>query len=400
MGALKDHLTTIPKKSTKRNYQAALFDYCDILFGKQRAGNKATLEEVDRYDILVDRLITGYKQGKREYFLDMQRYYASLHNRITPMAGRNYITCVRTFFLYQRIELTTADWRLLKPRLPKGGARTEEDELDHEVLRSILSHGDARLRALVLVMASSGMRLNETLSLTLSDIKLDTKPAEIWISGEITKTGDSRMVFITEEGKKAVKEWLKERDAYIKLAWARTTGFSRRKIMERSPNGDDRLFPFTNQTACLAWENAVRKTGSLKYDPKTKRATLHLHMLRKFFRSNLGLHAKDVVVESLMGHAGYLGGSYRRLTRDQLRQAYLKAEYALTIMGDTVSSEKIASIARENEELRKKVAEIEKQQEENARVLDVIQALTTMPGFDAAVGRAQAKMKTARQRQS
>jgi integrase len=372
MGALADHLNTIPEISTRRNYQASLFDYCDILFGRQRAATKTTQEERVKYHSLVDSLIDDYTTKKRDYFRDMQKYLASLNGRMTPMSGRNYINCIRTFFLFQRIELSNTDWRLLKPRIPKGGAQTIESEINHEVIRSVISHGDSRIRALVLVMASSGIRLNEALALQLEDINLKADPVELSIRGIGTKTGSSRLVFISSEAKQAILEWLKMRDAYKELAWKRTSGFAKKRIISKNQEGDNRLFPFADQTAFLAWDNAVKKAGYLEYDPVTKRSKLHLHMLRKFFRSNLGLNAPEIVVETLMGHEGYLGGAYRRLTREQLRNAYMKAHHALVIQGDKASIDKIVEIGKENELLKVKIKEIEQRQAEQQAIIGIM----------------------------
>jgi len=362
MGALIDHLADLPTVSTRRNYQASLFDYCDILFGRQRSGMQVTEEEKERYDKIVDSLIEGYQNGERDYFKDMQKYFATLKNRMTPMAGRNYIACIKTFFLYQRIELSTADWQILRKRLPKGGAQTQESEMSHEVIRSILAHADSRLRALVLVMASSGLRLNEALAIDIRDLALDTDPAEIRIPGANTKTGSARTVFITDEAVSAIREWLKVRDEYIRVAWARTAGFVRQKAVKERPDGDRRLFPFTDQTASLAWKNALAKTGMMERDRSTNRYTLHMHMLRKFFRSHAGLNMPDFITERLMGHeGGYLGASYNRVPWESMKEAYRKAVPGLTIMmkEDYEVREEVKTLKSENKKLRERIEVLE-----------------------------------------
>jgi len=47
--------------------------------------------------------------------------------------------------------------KMARNKLPKGNARTVEDEIDAAKLRKILQYLDVKGRALVLVLASSGM---------------------------------------------------------------------------------------------------------------------------------------------------------------------------------------------------------------------------------------------------
>jgi len=65
------------------------------------------------------------------------------------------------------------------------------------------------------MLASSGMRIDEALNITLKDIELDESPVKINISGSITKTGNSRIAFFSHEAKEAIQEWLKERRTYL-----------------------------------------------------------------------------------------------------------------------------------------------------------------------------------------
>ena len=131
-------------------------------------------------------------------------------------------------------------------------------DLDHETLRSILQHMDIKGKALVLTLASSGIRIGEALQLRLEDVNLETDPAEIVIRGEYTKTGEQRFVFISREAKQALKEWLKVRDSYLESAKNRNKGLVKAGIA-REKLIDDRLFPFSDQTVSQLWENALRR---------------------------------------------------------------------------------------------------------------------------------------------
>jgi len=79
------------------------------------------------------------------------------------------------------------------------------------------------------------------------------------------------------------------------------------------------------------WRTAIKNAGLKERDPSTGRFSLHIHQLRKFFRSQLALACPVDIVEMLMGHSGYLTDAYRRFTRKQMAEYYLKGEYLLSV---------------------------------------------------------------------
>lgn len=203
--------------------------------------------------------------------------------------------------------------------------------MDHETLRIILNHADTKARALILTLASSGMRIGEALQLQTDDVFLNQNPVEIRLRGEYTKTGEQRITFITTEAAMALREWLKVRDSYLDAACNRNKGLVKKGIGNKKERDDTRLFPFSDRVVNQLWENILDKAQLHTVDRGTGRKQLHIHMLRKFFRSQLALLCPVDVVEILMGHSGYLTDAYRRYTKKQLAELYLKGESQLTI---------------------------------------------------------------------
>jgi integrase len=207
-----------------------------------------------------------------------------------------------------------------------------EKDMDVETIRTILQHLDIKGRALVLVLASSGMRINEALSVTLDDINLSAKPSCLTVRGETSKTGDTRITFISTEATQAVNEWLKVREDYIRSSANRNNGLVKNgQSTAKTGDDDGRLFPFSDQNASTIWDNALVKAGLLSRDKTTNRKQLHYHQFRKFFISQLSLIVSKEIAEMLAGHNGYLTGAYRRYTKKQLAEEYLKGEHVLTI---------------------------------------------------------------------
>jgi integrase len=249
-----------------------------------------------------------------------------------PLSARQTFTFVKEFFNHYDKELPAKDLKFIRNKLPKGNMRTIEKDLDQDTIRTILQHVDVKGRALILVLASSGMRINEALSLPLDDIDFKTTPTTITIRGENTKNGDNRITFISSEATQAVNEWLKVRSDYIASSAKRNNGLIKSgRGNPKSGEDDGRLFPFSDQNASTLWDNALIKAGLLSRDKTTNRKQLHYHQFRKFFISQLSLIVSKEIAETLAGHNGYLTGAYRRYTKKQLAEEYLKGQHLLTI---------------------------------------------------------------------
>ena len=326
MGNMADFLKNYDSRSTQNGYSAALYTFIDCIYGEQRKGGKVTPDERIVYEKLVDK----YLIDKRDYAADLMKFATSLQSR-PPLSARLTFSYVKEFLASNDIEAKHQDLKRIRNKLPKGGSRTIERDLDIETVRSIIQHMDVKGRALVLVLASSGMRINEVLSLPIEDIDLKSKPAVVQIRGANSKTGDNRITFISSEAVQAVQEWLKVRDAYLKSSQYRNNGFVAAGKANPKHIDDNRLFPFTSQTASQIWDGALKKSGFFSQDTTTNRKQLHYHMFRKFFISQLSLIVSKEIPEMLAGHEGYLTGAYRRYPKKQLAEQYLKGEHVLTI---------------------------------------------------------------------
>ncbi|MDD4484782.1 MAG: site-specific integrase [Methanoregula sp.] len=326
-GKLEVFLGFYQNNSTRIGYSVAVRSFIDSVYGRQRKGYRVSKREKAEYERLVDR----YLNETRDYREDLMRYAVYLQGR-PPLSARKTFSYVKEFLAAHDIELKSMDLKRIRSKLPKGGPRTIERDMDGKTIQSIIHHMDIKGRALVLVLASSGMRIAEALSVTLDDINLDEKPAPVQIHGDTTKTGENRLTFISTEAVQEVKEWLKVRDRYIKTARHRNKGFVRRGMANPRQPDDRRLFPFSHQTASQMWDTALKKSGFFSRDATTGRKQLHYHMLRKFFISQMSLAVSKEIPEVLAGHAGYLTDAYRRYTRSQLREYYLKAEQMVTIL--------------------------------------------------------------------
>jgi integrase len=385
MGKISDYLKHYDNGSTAGGYSSAIYSFIDFIYGKQRKGKRVTADEKEQYEKQVDR----YLKEKRKYPEDMAGFVISLQSR-PPLSAKQTFNSVKEFFNHYDLELPAKDLKFIRNKLPKGSVRTIEKDMDTDTIRTIIQHLDVKGRALVLVLASSGMRINEALTVSLEDIDFKSKPTVITIRGENSKTGNNRITFISEEAKQAVNEWLKVRSEYIRTSAKRNNGLIKSgRGHEKTGEDDGRLFPFSDQNASALWDNALEKAEIFSRDKTTNRKQLHYHQLRKFFISQLSLLISKEVAETLAGHSGYLTVSYRRYTKKQLAEEYLKAQHLLTIQAPKEiqeiesefrsklqgQSDILENIIRENISLKQEITNIKEEQQRIRKTTELLQKL-------------------------
>jgi len=341
-------LRKFPKYKTKHGYKYALKRFFDFL--------KVNPDEWIKDVRLMDngtriKTLDGYED-------DITAFWSDLINKDVPPKTLNYVIAViRVFLCHHRIEIPDVFWKDLRRRGSGNQARTIDEPITREMLQSILTHGDTKSRALFLMLSSSGMRVGEALKLKPSDINFTSTPTKITIRAEITKNKTGRITFISDEATRFLKEWLKERDAYLKTSAARTHIKCYHGLITKSMD-DDRVFPFSIDTARNIWNRLIEKAELFEKDERTERITVHIHGLRKFFRTYFSrsesARSRDVV-EILMGHRGYLLPEYFKLSPNQLKEEYLVGMKYLLVFER--SSKDLEEQVKKEVELRMKVME-------------------------------------------
>jgi integrase len=333
MSRVENFLKMYRSQNTVKAYKWALTEFFKSVYG----------EDEGRLEEHAER----YFNEKRDVERDIQNFLAAINDK-PPKSVRLMLAAVRTFLVENDVELPAKFWRRLIKRIRGSRALTLDKVPSNVELRRIIMHMPVHGKALFLTLASSGMRIGEALKLKVEDVEFDTKPVKVNIRGEYTKTGNSRLAFISREAAEAIQEWLKVRSQYIKAAAGKSKPREHYKVeFKGKPIDDPRVFPFEANTAYAIWKNALRKAGFLKKDTQTNRHTVHPHVLRKFFRTKLGSVIPVDVVEALMGHEGYLTEVYRRYSQEDLARFYSMGEAAVTVMAE---AEEVAKLRAEIEE--------------------------------------------------
>ena len=273
-----------------------------------------------------------YLRSELDAIGDLKRFSSCLRGRPSKTV-HSYVSGVRVFFLDHNVDLPETDLRKMRRRgfVPKRNRALTRDKKPSKVLlRKILNYADIKLRALVLFLVSGGGRVGETLKLCVGDFDFVADPPRVHVRDEITKGGaGGRTVYFSYEARDALRDWI------------RVKGRLRKRSGELY--GGDVVFPFSYKTAHYMWNRACDKAGCNERDDRTNRRVYHIHCLRKFFRSNVGLDLD--VVHALMGHVEYLDDAYLRLEeKGEVAKQYLGC------MGNVSVYEVVDSALRERTE--------------------------------------------------
>lgn len=214
--------------------------------------------------------------------------------------------------------------------LPKGREIVEDRIPTRDELKMLLARANLRMKAIIEIAVSSGMRIGNILNLKVGDLDLDSDPkiGIIRVRPELSKNRVGYYALITPEAKQILKQYLSTRGDLSPDSWL-------------FPSWKDPSKPMTYKAFQLAWSRLLKKVGLNVKSRKGGFYQLHVHVLRKYFRTMLEGYLTKSQIERLMGHlkTEYLDGSYFKPPDQELITAYKKAMHRLMILKDTASEE-------------------------------------------------------------
>jgi hypothetical protein len=248
----------------------------------------------------------------------------------------NYLKPIRLLLEQNDVSL---NWRKMNRRIPKGKSYGQDRLPTIEEIKAILAFPDRRIKPVVLVMVSSGMRVGAWEYMNWGDITPIGRGNDV-VAAKVkvyAGTPDQYFSFITPEAYKAMKEYVDFRSKSgekispsspaIRDLWfgdkEGKMGHSVEKPVRLEPGGVKRLV-----------EDAIRVAGIRPPLEKGKRRHEFqaLHGFRKFFKSVCERNMKTLHAEILLGHNIGLNANYYRPKEEEILDDYLKAVPELTIL--------------------------------------------------------------------
>jgi integrase len=132
----------------------------------------------------VDKLLLEIKEANRDPYDILNSYAADLKNRkISAIAIKQRLITVKNFFEYNDIDISPRRFKS-KVKFPRI-VRKKKEALSKEDIIEILNVCDnIRLRTYIILLAATGMRATEALSIRIKDIDFNSNPAKLFVRGE------------------------------------------------------------------------------------------------------------------------------------------------------------------------------------------------------------------------
>jgi integrase len=355
------------KGETELNYLKGIWHFCDF------AGLSPS-QVVERAKSMgEDELVDWF----REFFIAKK-------NSLAPKSLWNFTMGVKALLIENGVRTVDRVSREISREFRRtvGPVRTllKRDVITKEEIIQILRIAPPRERAIIALMASSGLRIRAALNLRLESFKDniwdESLPCyAIEIPESLSKEGEPYITFCSWEAASYIREYLKLRESRGESIKPSSYLFT--SVNEETPLSISR---FESVWRDLCREAGVdlrpvkikgrhvkpAKGGGSVYSFEGKRYNVRPHSLRKFFRTALAISGVDrMASEAMMGHSLSSFGvesiyNYAVSRLDYLRGEYLKALNSLLFLKEPRGMEIINGVARKRiEELEEKLSALE-----------------------------------------
>ena len=326
------------------------------------------------YKITLDDLIMTIKDGPLDPYDVLSSYisYLQTRNNISALSLKQRVTTAKNFLEYFDVEISPRKFKI-KVKLPKI-VRNDIQALTKEDITNILNAcSDIRLKTYVMLLAATGMRASEALSIRLVDCELSNNPPRLLIRGEYTKTKVSRFVFLTQELIRQLSLWLEYKHRTRRICFkGENNGKTRIEYKTLARNDHDLLFAVNQDNPNIKWlynQFAVSfgKTldrmgmGDREEVGRGRRRRITLHSMRRFVKSTISDLGYGDFSEFMIGHSS---STYYRRTAEEKAVLFQKIEPYLTFLDYQQLERRGADISAQLQEKDEQIQTLVKKQEE------------------------------------
>ena len=265
---------------------------------------------------------------------------------------KNYYQTVKLFCEMNQIDLP---WKRISKALPRVKRYADDRAPTLEEIRSLCEYPDRRIKAVIYVMTSSGIRLGAWDYLKWKHVIPIHREEKLAGAKLVVYAGESEeyYTFITSEAYLELKKWMDYRKQcgenitleswLMRNRWDKKKGYSRGLIsvpLKLQSAGVKRIIEDA------LWTQQIRK----KLDEGVKRHEFQSdHGFRKWFRTRCELSGmKPINTEYLMGHSTGINDSYYRPTENEIFQDYLRATPALIIENSNSLKSSVDELSHKN----------------------------------------------------
>ena len=341
---------SIGNKSTAKIYYSRLLFFAR--FAKENYGinlkemiHKISNNEYNTYDIVNDYCL-----------------YLKNNSNLSNSAFRDKIITAKTFLEFNDIEISPKKFKL-KVRYPKTVLRNKEAIDKEDIIKIINGCSDLRLKTYVMLLASTGLRASEALSIRIKDLIPGSNdfPSKVIIRGEYTKTKVDRYIFLTREMERQIKIWLDYKSRKRRICHLdKETGKSISEYRTHEANSSDLIFYISQKDKpslyalyhnfAITFSNMLDRIGmGDREDGNEIRRKITLHSFRRFVKTTISDLGYSDYSEWFIGHSG---STYWRKKDNEKAEIFQKIEPYLTFLN-------IQQLKRQGADLETKIEELQ-----------------------------------------
>ena len=314
----------INSQQTKNVYHVALAHFQTFLF------------QSEYKDYNIESILVPISDNSVDVYKLLNKFVMYLTTRQNPKKGKLspasfslYVTAVRSYLEHHDIEISIKKFkrRVILPKKTYGIT----DGIDAEDIRKLLlACTNTRLKAFMLVVASSGMRANEALSLRNRDLDYSLMPCKVHLRAEITKTKQANDIYISDEAFQELKTFA-ESKYKDKLE----------NIKSNHPN--ELIFSIEKETEPISMYKTLRshfirlleKVGMDKRRDGDQRWEISFHSFRAFVKTTISNQGYGDFSEWILGHRSSMAARYYKDKEQKRREIYKKCMKYLTFLDYT-----------------------------------------------------------------
>lgn len=285
------------------------------------------------------------------------------NKKLSPVSMKTYLAAIKTFFEINDYE--GINWRKVKRYVGEFYTVGEDRPYTREEIKKLVDAASLRNKAIILLMASSGMRRGALPKLKLKHLKAENK-YNIFIIDVYKQAKEHYFTFCTPESRKAIEEYIE---------WRARLG---EKITPESPlfrqdfntlEARSSIVPITDVVIRGILKRLRVHTNIVQNQPLTENVNAGSqrtkiktsHGFRKFFdttATNAGMN--PLFIEIIMGHNTGIKAAYYKPTVKEILEGNDRMHGYISIINDLTI----------NEENRLR-QQLQTQKQESARYIEI-----------------------------
>ncbi len=341
-------------------------DFCKVVSGDSPLTGTAYAQRlhdfdsflINEYKVDLDSFIVGIEAKKFDVYNVLAAYRMSLQSRhLAKSTIMTRVIAAKVYLEYHNVPISNTIFKLKVRSLTRRKPDLQAVEKS-DVRKIIQACQSIRLLTYVLLLASTGMRAAEALSIRLKDIDFERKRIEL--RADYTKTKTARTVFLTEECVRQLLLWKKyrerERMNYNKKV---TRPFKETDYFFSSGKFQGVEIEYMYHFISRHFSASLDRAGLGKRDEnKGRHHKITFHTFRRHVKTTISDLGYQDFSEWFIGHSG---STYWRKSEREKLEIFKKIEPYLTYLDYSKLEAKGADVESKLDQKDQQILDMQKQ---------------------------------------